>query len=248
MANNRMFSLTCFRKAFTPILWLSILALIVCLIFVRLGFWQIERSQEKKDMVLRQDKQKNNPPLIWQPGKELPHQYQPIQVSGKYLKHILLLDNQHHDHQIGFHVITPMMLNSNELVLVDRGWVPASQGREQLPDIKTPDNLLTIVGSAYFPSENKIKLGQMIERSDKNKTVIEWIDTQDIGHFLHYSVYPYIIRLGKDQPHGFIRDWKVVSMPPERHMAYAVQWFAMAFVIALIWLVLTYKKYHENQS
>ena len=88
MAINRMFSLTCFRKAFTPILWLSILALIVCLIFVRLGFWQIARSQEKKDMVLQQEKQKNNLPLIWKPGQELPSQYQPIQVSGKYLKNL----------------------------------------------------------------------------------------------------------------------------------------------------------------
>ena len=246
MAIKSMFSLTCFKKAFTPIFGLSVLAFIVCLIFVRLGFWQLSRAQEKNTMLTMQKTQINHSPLNIQESLEQPRQYQPVQVSGTYLEHVFLHDNQHHQHQIGFHVLSPLLLDDGKVALIDRGWVPASKSRAELPAIFVPQKMQTILGTAYYPSKNKLILGPAIERTIDNQTVVEWLDIKSIGHFLHYPTYPYIIRLEKEQPHGFTRDWKVVSMPPEKHMAYAIQWFAMALVLAIIWLSLTIKKYHDK--
>ncbi|WP_274544559.1 SURF1 family cytochrome oxidase biogenesis protein [Legionella oakridgensis] len=72
--------------------------------------------------------------------------------------------------------------------------------------------------------------------------VIEWIDTKIISQFLHKSVYPFIIRLDKKEANGFIRAWDIVSMPPQRHYAYAFQWFAIALVIFVLFISLNSKK------
>ena len=60
------------------------------------------------------------------------------------------------------------------------------------------------------------------------------------------AVYPFIIRLDKQDTYGFVREWETVSMLPARHLAYALQWFAMAFVILIIFVALNLKKKNEK--
>ena len=41
---------------------------------------------------------------------------------------------------------------------------------------------------------------------------------------------------------GFIRFWQPTGTSPERHVAYALQWFAFAATLATIWLVMFLKR------
>ncbi|WP_019216188.1 SURF1 family cytochrome oxidase biogenesis protein [Legionella tunisiensis] len=63
---------------------------------------------------------------------------------------------------------------------------------------------------------------------------------------MHKSVYPFIIRLDKSEADSYVREWAVVAMPPERHYAYALQWFAIAFVILILFIALNLKKTNED--
>ena len=47
-----------------------------------------------------------------------------------------------------------------------------------------------------------------------------------------------VLLLDKDQPGGFVREWNPVVVGPERHVGYAVQWFALAaaLVILYVWV------------
>ena len=139
---------------------------------------------------------------------------------------------------------------NGEVLLVDRGWLLGDQTRQRLPVTDSPSGIINLVGSAYYPSAKTWVLGQMIEKEQANVVVIEFIDTQLIGQILHKSVYPFIIRLGKHEAGGYVRDWAIVSMPPQRHYAYALQWFAMALVILILYIALNLstKKKHENSS
>lgn len=243
-----MFSLTGFNVRFTPRWQMSLLAFCAILLFSRLGFWQLQRAAEKKQMVSAHREWEKQTPILWQPQNKLPAQYQPIIVHGHFLPKVLLLDNQHYHHQFGYHVISPLVLANQHVILVDRGWVAGDVTRQILPAMELPTNVSHLVGSVYYPSEKNWLLGQLIEKEQADLVVIELIDTQLIGQFLHKSVYPFIIRLGKEAANGYIRDWAIVAMPPQRHYAYALQWFAMALVILILFIALntTAKKKHEN--
>lgn len=239
---NLMQSLTPFYVRFILSWRISLLALIIMLLFIRLGFWQLQRADEKKHMLTSNQNLTKKAPILWGASSQLPEQYQQLHVKGHFLQTVLLLDNQHYRHQLGYHVFSPFMVTDGQLILVDRGWLRGDASRQNLPLISTPNAEITVRGSAYFPSEKNWRLGELIEKQQGDTVVVELIDTKLIGVFLHKSIYPFIIRLGALESNGFVRDWAIVSMPPERHYAYAFQWFVMAFAVLVIFIVLTYKK------
>lgn len=233
-----MFSLACFNIRFTPSWQMSLLTLFSLLFFMRLGFWQLQRADEKERMLSAHHAFTKQTPVLWRHGDPLPAQYQPINVTGHFLPAVLLLDNQHHHHQFGYDVISPLLLQNGAILLVDRGWLAGDITRMTFPPIKTPKDAVNIVGSAYYPSAKNWVLGQEIEKKQTNLAVIELIDTKLISQFLHKSVYPFIIRLNPEEALGYVREWEIVAMPPQRHHAYALQWFAIALVILTLFIVL----------
>jgi len=241
-----MVSLTCFNGRFTPNWQMSVLTAFAILLFLRLGVWQLQRAAEKKQMLGTEKSLSANAAIAWQPGDKLPVQYQRIKVQGQYLPTVLLFDNQHHDHQFGYHVLSPLLLANKQVVIMDRGWVAGERTRQSLPVVETPRRQQTLTGSTYFPSAKNWLLGPVLEKKQADLAIIELLDTKAISQFLHKSVYPFIIRLSKDEGDGYIRDWAIVSMPVQRHYAYAVQWFSIALVIFILFVALNFKKKNEN--
>lgn len=235
-------SLTCFTVRFTPSWFMIILTLVFVLLFTRLGFWQIQRAQQKEEMLAAQASLAQQKTIMWREGQPLPAQYQHLILQGDYLSTVFLLDNQHQQHQFGYNVLSPLLLGDGSVVMIDRGWMRGDSTRRSFPHVDTPKHRLTVHGSAYFPSSKQWVLGPSWEEKGKNLTIIELLDAKMLSQLLQKKVYPFIIRLDKEDGHGFVREWAIVSMPPQRHLAYALQWFAMALVIAIIFIALNLKK------
>lgn len=231
-----------FKYHFNPHWGMFLLTLGAVILFMQLGFWQLARADEKKQMIAAVDVLSKQQPIDWGATHRLPKQYQRLHVQGHFLPTVFLLDNQHYRHQLGYDVLSPLLLDNGKVVLVDRGWVVANQDHRELPSIKIPNQLIDLVGSAYYPSDKTWVLGQVLEKKDKNMAIIEQIDMPIIRQFLLKSVYPFIIRLSPQAEHGFVRDWPVVAMSIERHFGYALQWFAIALVIIILFIVLNVKK------
>lgn len=241
-------SLTCFNVRFTPNWSMIILAALFVLLFTRLGFWQIHRADEKKQMLAAQAVHVAQAPVKWDPAQKLPLQYQRVSLKGNYLSTIFLLDNQHHHHQFGYDVLSPLLLDDGSVVIIDRGWIPGDNTRRSFPKVDSPEGVIELQGSVYFPSKNQWLLGPALEEKENNITVLERMDAKLLRKILQKKVYPFIIRLDKHDVYGFVREWAIVSMPPERHLAYALQWFAMALVILIIFVALNLKKKNEKKS
>ena len=235
----------CFNRRFAPKWPITVITLLAIAFLMYLGFWQLQRAHEKREMIEREASLAQNAPLQWSSDLVNPQQYQNIVIQGHYLPTVLLLDNQHHLHQFGYHVLTPLQISADNVVLIDRGWVAGDLNRDKLPDVSLPAPLQKITGQVYYPSKNRA-LGQVLEKKAADLAIVELIDTKIISQFLHKSVYPFIIRLDKREPYGYLREWAIVSMPPERHIAYAIQWFAMALVILVIFIGLNTKKIDED--
>lgn len=237
-----MFSVTGFKYRFTPSWQMFFLACLVAGLFMRLGFWQLQRAEEKRNMLATQHAMTIQKPVSWKISDSMPEQYQLLKIEGKFLPPILLLDNQHIHHQFGYDVISPLLLADGRVVLVDRGWVSGDVSRQTFPEVSLSTGTIKLVGSVFYPSSKTWVLGPSLEQIKSDLAIIELFDMSLISQFLHKSVYPFIIRLGREEQNGFTRKWPVVAMLPERHVAYALQWFALALVVVILFVVHNMKK------
>ena len=240
-------SVTCFRLRFTPSWLMCIITLFVLALFLRLGFWQIQRADQKEKMLAADVVMANKPTLIWNVHEDQPLQYQRVQVEGHYLTDVFLLDNQHQQHHFGYDVLSPLVLESGKIILIDRGWIAGDNSRRVFPKIYIPNSKVQIQGSVYYPSNKQWVLGPNIEKKSDKLIILEKLDTKTVSEILQKSAYPFIIRLDKQEANGFVREWPIVSMPPQRHWAYAWQWFSMALVVFIIFIALNLKKDEKNK-
>ncbi|AHE67958.1 hypothetical protein Loa_02416 [Legionella oakridgensis ATCC 33761 = DSM 21215] len=164
-----MLSLTGFKIRFTLNWPMAILALCAILVFMRLGYWQLGRAHEKERMLNLERQFVNQPPVDWTPISELPTQYQKLRVHGHFLPQVVLLDNQHHQHQFGYHVFSPMQLSNHQIILVDRGWIAGDMTRQSLPAIHTPLGETEITGSSYYPPEKDFYWGRFWKKNKMKK-------------------------------------------------------------------------------
>jgi len=147
------------------------------------------------------------------------------------------VQNQLRDHRVGVEVLTPLrMPGDSRWVLVDRGWA-ALPAMQVLPVIEPVTGRQMLTGHVKFVGERQFILGDVIPDPLARPLVVQKIDIKAVSQALKRDFYPFVIRLDATAPHGYVRDWSAASLaaiPPERHLGYAVQWFAMA----LTWLVM----------
>ncbi|ODS24017.1 hypothetical protein AB835_05690 [Candidatus Endobugula sertula] len=230
---------------------LTLFVLFFLPLLLRLGFWQLERAEEKRQLWIVYQEQKRLPavPLDIDQKQTVTH-YQTVIVEGHYdRQRYWLLDNQPRNGQVGYEVIMPLQVGKQWL-LVNRGWVAAPARRDQLPVLKTPEGKVTLQGYLHQPSQNAV-LKQL-----ESDLLVDWPKrVLQINHFaaqsvLKADVYPTQLRIKDDSPGALITQWPVMSTQPEKHQGYAVQWFTMALVLFLLygWVLLfrTESKTLEN--
>ncbi|OGV27657.1 MAG: hypothetical protein A3F18_07720 [Legionellales bacterium RIFCSPHIGHO2_12_FULL_37_14] len=209
--------------------------------FVSLGFWQIKRGHEKKDLILRYQEEQTKPLKLWNVNLPKPLQYQRLKVKGHYAKSVIFLDNQYYQHKWGYHVLSPFFLARNTVVMVDRGWVNGGSSRSYVPYVNTPTQEITLVGNAYTPLRSNVFLRNTLEKKQAFVWVIAQFDTKMLQNILHQNVLPFIIRLNREEPYGYVRDWQIVTMQKERHYAYAFQWFSLALLLLVLGVICFFK-------
>jgi surfeit locus 1 family protein len=221
---------------------MCVLAVIGMAFFSWLGMWQLHRAEEKKQLLAHEAALKTRTPRAWVDDVMPLEAFERVHFQGEFLPDIFFLDNQYHAHQLGYHVLSPVQMKSGNLVMVDRGWVPAGRTRESLPHIDTPPGDVRLSGSIYKPRGTPWVLGPGFETKQVHQTVLETLDFELVSQFLHKPVYPFIIRLDEESPAGYVREWVTVVMLPVRHIGYAVQWFALAGVVLIVFIGLNIKR------
>lgn len=223
----------------------------LCLLplLISLGTWQLGRS-EQKTRILKEQEQKLADSEIIQlsavlDGKIDELRYKKIQVTGHYDQtHQFLIDNQINAGHAGYFVLTPFVLQGEtKAVLVNRGWIPLNQDRKILPDLPIKQAQTTISGRInHFPSVG-IKLAGAEIPTDTWPAVIQVVDYQVLEKKLAYSLFAFQLELDNDLPEGFKREWQTTAiMLPEQHTAYAMQWFALAFTLTVLFFWYSFKK------
>lgn len=202
------------------------------IVFLLMSAWQWHRYDYKKTLMNNYEtrlKMLPKPFELVRSDEDL--QFQPIAVDGEFENDMLMLvQNRFHANKLGFEILTPLRVNgSSQLLLVDRGWVQKPpEGLPKIPEVTATQHL---TGYIKIINEYQFILGQNIIDSNKKPLIMQKIDLEEISHTTQKSFYPYVLRLDPDQENGFVRDWVISSMLPERHMMYAIQWLAFSLVV-----------------
>ena len=235
-----------FQKAPT-LVYICLLSLLIAL-----GIWQLGRSEEKREFFEQQEQGSASSEIIplstdIEANVET-LRYKKAQVTGHYDQaHQFLIDNQISAGKAGYFVLTPFILQGEtKAVLINRGWVPLNQDRSVLPDVQIKKEQTVVTGRINrFPSVG-IKLAGAEIPTDSWPSVIQVVDSEILAKKLAYPLFPFQIELDKDRPEGFKREWQTTSiMLPEQHIAYAIQWFALAITLTILFIWYSFKKNDE---
>lgn len=216
---------------------LAVLALIMIGFLLRLGFWQLHRAHEKQHMLDMYHARIANPPIPFNHLNQTQDlQYHRTTITGRFdNQHTFLLDNKIYKGQVGYEVFTLFQPdNMQTAILIDRGFLPNTRSRSELPAVRPIVGTTTITGMLNQPP-GYVKYGQITP----DKLIvwplrIEYLNLTEIEPFLNRSVYPYIVNLTPNDPAAYPIEWQVVSLSPERHLGYAVQWFALALTLLIL--------------
>lgn len=224
---------------------MTLLTITGVVIFVQLGRWQWHRADHSRALqaqfIAGTDAVVD---LQRQPIGALPR-YTQVEARGRYdSAHQFLLDNMSQDGAPGYEVLTPLTLADGRIVIVNRGWVPLTDSRQDLPDIAldgSPDaqprgrlDNLPVPG---------ISLGHVPPAAGGSWPKLTSFPTmQDLAAALGHPLQPRQLLLDPRQPRGYVRDWKPPGMSPAQHLSYAIQWWGFAATALLLYALLNRRK------
>jgi surfeit locus 1 family protein len=128
------------RWRFAPQWYWLLLTAALLPVFVALGFWQWNRGQARQAQW--DEFAHGDAPAIEATAATLAQlpRYTRVRVTGRFDGgRQFLLENISHRGAPGYHVLTVLQLVDGGRLLVNRGWLPFSGYREQLPDVRLPD-------------------------------------------------------------------------------------------------------------
>lgn len=235
--------------------WLATaLVLALVALFVRLGFWQLARAQEKRALLETHAQRLALPPLSHLPQEAESNQarYRRVHLAGRYdPARQILLDNQVYNGQAGYQVLAPFQpAEGGCAVLVNRGWVPAGPDRRLLPPVPLARIDAEIDGRIeHFPGVG-LRLQGAEQLSPGFPLLAQQLDAAALAGRLGYCLLPYQIQLAPEAGEGYVRDWKTQHIDPDKSLGYAFQWFAMALGLALYsaWIALRRRPAQPEQS
>lgn len=229
--------------------WVTTLVVAVLLpVLVALGFWQLERAGTKTEIRDRYEARGSMEPVdvnrqrLDAGGMD----FRRARVRGRYRADLTIyLDNKVLDGVPGYEILTPLDTGPRDdggtrFILVNRGWVPWGESRQTLPELDTPSRELELSGRLRAPPRDFFTLA---DETDSGRFQPLWqnLDLERYERLTGLSVSPLVLELdpGEQGAGGFVRRWPEYDDTwIDRHKAYAVQWFALALTLLVLYVAL----------
>ncbi|MAU68825.1 MAG: hypothetical protein CMQ93_00540 [Gammaproteobacteria bacterium] len=228
------------KNKFNPGKRITIFFVFFAFLFFSLGLWQIERGQAKTNLLDDFEKKiLEKPSYINQKSQKWDRVY----VEGKWdSSKQILIDNVIRRGIAGYKVLTPLrMKETDQLILVDRGWIKQNTFRDQLPDIKLIQIDEVVSGILEIP-----ELGLVLSDDLVSKEWPKISQTKNLGVIKNEydeNIFPMIL-LADPTLKNSLEYIKITptNMTPIKHYGYSAQWFLMFIVLCFMYVWYGYKR------
>lgn len=243
------------RRVKRLLLWA--LALGLCALFVRAGFWQLGRAESKEaewaeTMAVLAERQAR--PLAQ--AKAAPPAW--VELEGEFTAAPpLRLDNQRRGARVGVQVYRAFRTREGQGLWVDIGWRPLPADRQLPSETPPPAGWQTLRGLLASPPAAGLPIGPALSPAPDGG----WLALRLVPATLAAAWLPpaaaqapevvdparldtLVLRLDPTLPLGYERDLDLLAntLPPEKHRGYALQWFGFAAGLLLLSLYLQFRR------
>ncbi|MGJ7915739.1 SURF1 family protein [Massilia sp. LXY-6] len=221
--------------------------LILVLLGIGLGNWQTRRAAEKTLLQARLEQGMAAPPLALDGSGVDPArlEFHRVIVTGEFVPNWpVFLDNRPLEGRSGFVLLMPFKIaGSKRFVLVARGWLPRNTAEhDRLPPYTTPAGRVTIEGRAVGQLAHVMQLGTPAPL--KPNAIVQNTDPAELAHASGLDLLPVVVeQTGPDLPgDALVRRWPAPSLDIDRHKGYAVQWYALAAMAFLFFVITGFRR------
>ena len=229
---------------FTRRRWVvAMAALLAAGVTARLGWWQLDRADQKIAYQAAMMQREALPVLGW---SQLPSDAEGLEAQRH--RRVLLqghwqpsatvyLDNRAMAGRAGFYVVTPLTLPDGRSVAVQRGWVPRDPlDRTRVASPPLPAGLVTIEGRMAGPPSRLFDFDAPDEGTIRQNLDLSRYASEHRLRLLPTSVQQ-VVPAGPDsRDDDLLRDWPQPAIGVAKHHGYAFQWFALSALIVGLFL------------
>lgn len=233
------------RFHFRTVPFLATLVLVV--LGIVLGNWQTRRAAEKTVLQTKLEQGMAAPPLALDGSAVDPTsmEFHRVIVTGEFVPNWpVFLDNRPQEGRSGFVLLMPFKIaGSGKAVLVARGWLPRNTAEhDKLPSYTTPAGQVTLEGRAVRQLARVMQLGTPAPLAPNE--IVQNTDPADVARASGLDLLPLVVeQTGPGSPgDGLTRNWPMPSLDIDRHKGYAVQWYALAAMAFLFFVITGFRR------
>ncbi|MFI3275526.1 SURF1 family protein [Vibrio sp.] len=239
--------------------WVAVVLTLVSVgILIKLGLWQLDRGNEKLryEQQLSQRATQSSRPLDtviseWREESVRTQQsLNPSTLNGlkadvqlvKTSGLVFLLDNQINQGTVGYVIYMlgeVQTQDGRKQLLIDLGFVAASNDRKELPQIGNVTLPTKMSGRLYTRSVNPLSQDLGLENTAPKR--IQNIDIEALSQYIGQKVLPFIFQPQSLDSWPYEMLWRPTAMKSEKHFGYSFQWFVMAAVLLSLMLLIGYR-------
>lgn len=226
--------------------WVPFIAAMIAMsVGLLLGQWQTRRALEKESIELKLLTRASAAPIVLDARAEILDEieYRQVRLAGEFVNGWpIYLDNRPYKRVAGFYVLMPFKLaNSSVHVLIARGWIPRNlTERSKLPALVTPGGIVEVQGMVRRNPGKLLELGP--DAPLLPHAIRQNLDVAAFAAASKLEIKPFLVEQLSDTQDGLIRDWPRPSSGAEKHRGYAFQWYALAAMAFLFFVVTGFRR------
>lgn len=223
-------------------------------VMVGLGFWQLDRYGQRSAINARVDAAGAADPvpltsvLGIDAAPTADQAWTKVSVTGRYDPgHAILARARTVDSQVGFEILTPLLLDDGTAVIIDRGWLAARpESASVAPEIPpVPAGTVSVVGLLHLP-ESKASTPEPFDGT----LAVRRIGPAELASVLPYRVYGAYVTLQSQDPPA---SEAFVPIPPDHvnatmNAGYVAQWWMFAALTLFGYVYLVRREGKERRT
>ncbi|MFF4213854.1 SURF1 family protein [Streptomyces sp. NPDC001796] len=246
---------------------LTLVALLLIPTMIRLGFWQLHRHDHRQSLnkLITESLAASPVPAetLTSVGGTVRHEdlYRRVTAKGRFdAAHELVVRRRTNSaNEVGYHVLTPFVLNDGRTLLVNRGWIDSPASQTAFPDIPAPAQGEITVTGRLMQDETTAASGIKNLKGLPDRQIM-LINSKQVGALLRDAgdtsakeLLGGYVELVSPAPKGGSPE--LIPSPKEDsswiglgdiNLPYAVQWWLFAAGVPLGWVILVRREARER--